>query len=171
MGQPAEIFDTATIERNDAVRFASRTLANLEFFEAVWRGGQDHAGRPAVHLITQAVNSLLGLVVFTCEKEYVRFTLKELLLDLTAKGWPSWTFHLGGSPEDTLGELVYHLRNGIAHARVSFSSDSPLPSDVHITVEDAHPKTKQVYWRTSITAADLLKFCVLYAKHVDEVIG
>lgn len=170
MGEPAEILDTARIERNDAIRFASFTLANLEFLEKVWQG-QGRDGGSAVHLITQAVNSLLGLVVFTCEKEYVRFTLRERLVDLTAKGWPSWTFQLGGSPEDTLGELIYHLRNGAAHARLSFSSDSPIPSDVQITIEDANPRTKQIYWSTSISAVDLLRFCYLYGKHVDEVIG
>lgn len=114
------------------------------------------------------MNSLLGLVVFTCEKEFVRFTLKERLIDLTAKGWPSWTFQMGGSSRDTLGTLAYHLRNGIAHARLTFSSDSPVPSDVQI--EDAHPKTKRIHWRASITAADLLTFCSFYAEHIDDVI-
>jgi hypothetical protein len=171
MGEPAEILETTKVDRNDAIRFAALTLANLEFIDAAWRTAQDHDGHPAVHLVTQTVNSLLGLVVFTCEKEYVRFTLKERLADLTAKGWPDWKFQLGGSSADTLGDLVYHLRNGASHARISFSSDSPLPSAVEITIEDAEPKTKQVYWRVSTTAADLLKFCRLYGKHVDEVIG
>lgn len=171
MREPAEILDTATIGRNDAIRFALLTLDNLKFIEAAWSSDRGHSGKPSVHLVTQVVNSLLGLVVFTCEKEYVRFTLKERLVDLTAKGWPSWTFTMGGSAWDTLGELVYHLRNGIAHARLSFSSDSPLPTEVRITIEDASPRTKQAYWRTSISAADLVTFCCLYAEHVDDVIG
>ena len=170
MGEPAEILDTTTIKRNEAIRFASLTLTNLEFIEDAWRMRQGHVGKP-VHLVTQAMNSLLGLAVFTCEKEYVRFTLKERVADLVADGWPSWTITLGGSPDDTLGELVYHLRNGAAHARIAFSSDSPVPSEVQITFEDAYPKTKQVYWRASITAADLLTFCHRFAKHVDDVIG
>jgi len=170
MGEPTEILKTTTIGRNDAIRFASLTLENLEFIEEAWRSGQRHDGGP-VHLVTQTVNSLLGLIVFTCEKEYVRFTLSERLVDLVADGWPSWTFQLGGSSAHTLGELVYHLRNGAAHARLAFSSDSPVPSEVQITVEDACPKTRQVYWRASITAADLLRFCHRYAKHVDDIIG
>jgi hypothetical protein len=170
MVEPAEILDTTRIQRNDAIRLASLTLENLEFVEEAWRSGRPQGGRP-VHLVTQTVNSLLGLVVFTCEREYVRFTLKERLADLVADGWPSWTFQLGGSPDDTLGELVYHVRNGAAHARLAFSSDSSVPSEVEITVEDAYPKTRQVYWRASITVADLLKFCHRYAKHVDDVIG
>jgi hypothetical protein len=72
MGEPAEILDTATYERNDAIRFASLTLANLEFLEAAWLDSEGHGSEYHIHLVTQIVNSLLGLVVFTCEKEYVR---------------------------------------------------------------------------------------------------
>ncbi|WP_447964104.1 HEPN family nuclease [Nitrospira sp. Ecomares 2.1] len=171
MGEAEEILDTTTIGRNDAIRFASLTLANLEFLEQAWRADHSRSDGSGIHLVTQTVNSLLGLVVFTCEKKYVRCTLSERLVDLAEKGWPSWTFTLGGAPNHTLGELIYHLRNGAAHARLAFSSDSSLPADVRITVEDALSKTSPVYWRASITAADLLKFCHLYGKHVDEVIG
>lgn len=114
---------------------------------------------------------LLGLVVFTCERNFLRFTLKERLSDLVKKGWPAWKFSLGGSPGHTLGELIYHLRNGVAHARLMYSSDSRDPGEVAVTIEDADWKTKQVYWRASLSAADRLKFCYLYAEHVDDVIG
>lgn len=171
MAEPSEIIETTKVERNDAIRFAALTVANLDFIEAAWRSAQDRGLHPPVHLVAQTVNSLLGLIVFTCEREYVRFTLTERLDALKAKGWPDWKFHLGGSPADTLGDLIYHIRNGASHARISFSSDSHLPSEVEITIEDAHPKTKKVYWRVSTSAADLLNFCRLYGRHVDDIIG
>lgn len=52
MREPAEVLDTTTIQRNDAIRFASLTLENLAFIEDAWRTRQGHAGRP-VHLVTQ----------------------------------------------------------------------------------------------------------------------
>jgi hypothetical protein len=171
MAEPTQILETTEVGRNDAIRFALLTLENLKYIEDTWRANDTGLGNRPVHLVTQAVNSLLGLVVFTCEREYVRFTLKERLVDLTACGWPAWTFELGDSPETTLGELVYHLRNGAAHARVRFSSDSPIPSAVRVTFEDAKPPKSHVYWRASISAEDLLEFCRRYAKHVEDVIG
>jgi hypothetical protein len=86
-------------------------------------------------------NSLLGLIVFSVEKKFVRFIREEKLQDLAKKGWPSWTFELASS--ETLGDLVYHLRNAVAHGRLLFSSDSRNPADVRIRAEDARPKAKQ----------------------------
>jgi len=120
--------------------------------------------------VTQIINSLLGLVVFTVEREFVRHIVTEKLSALTAQGWPSWSFELAASNADSLGELAYHLRNGVSHGRVMFSSDSSDPAEVVITIEDGRPK-KPVNWRASITADDLLQFCVLYANHIDAVIG
>jgi hypothetical protein len=171
MAEPAEVLETTTVQRNDAIHFAAFMLENLEFVEDSWRAGHTSHRDPPIHLVTQAVNSLLGLVVFSCEQNYVRFTLKERLADLVAAGWPVWVFELGGSPDTTLGELVYHLRNGAAHARVRFSSDSAIPSEVRITFEDAKTKASPVYWRASISAAELLEFCRRYARHVEDVIG
>jgi HEPN pEK499 p136 len=171
MAQPAEILDTATVERNDALTFASLTVDNLRFVEAIYEQDRTRHATSQVHLVTHIVNSLLGLVVFTCEKNFVRHTLNEKINDLVSDGWPAWKFTLGGSPGDTLGELAYHLRNGAAHARLKYSSDDPNPSKVTITFEDADPKTKTVYWRACISGADLLKFCYRYGEHLDDVIG
>lgn len=171
MAEPDEILDFATVERNDARKFASLTVDNLRFVDAVYEQGQPPQATLPVHLVTHIVNSLLGLIVFTCEKNFVRHTLNEKISHLINNGWPAWKFTLGGSPGDTLGELAYHLRNGAAHGRVKYSSDDPNPSKVIITFEDADPKTKTVYWRASIVAADLLEFCYRYAEHLDNVIG
>src|SRR5262245_42778277 len=113
MGKPDELLSTATATRNDAIEFAARTLKNLDFIEGAFNDGED------VHVVTHLGNSLLGLIVFTVEKEFVRFILNQKLDDLAAQGWPMWTIELGTC--DTLGELVYHLRNAIAHGRLSFS--------------------------------------------------
>lgn len=99
---------------------------------------------PPLRLVTQIINSLLGLVIFTLEKEFLRATLKERVAGRVGQGWPAWTFDLG-SAEDSLGDLAYHLRNGASHGRVTFSSDSTDPRQVVVTFEDAKTRTSPVY--------------------------
>ena len=70
-----------------------------------------------------------------------------------------------------LGDLVYHLRNAVAHGRLVFSSDSRDPTQVRIQAEDAKSGDKHVYWRASISAPDLRAFCKLYIELLDDVIG
>jgi len=163
MSNAEQLKKLATATRNDALEFAMRTLKNLEFLD---QAREHHAD---VHIVTHLTNSLLGLLVFTVEKEFVHFILKEQLADLEEQGWPHWTFELDSS--ETLGDLVYHLRNAVAHGRVWFSSDSREMSDVNIRFEDAKPQTKRVYWKSSIPASDLKAFCTAYAGLLENVIG
>lgn len=139
MASTGALLAAATATRQDALEFASRTLKNLQFLERAREAGAD------VHLVTQLVNSLLGLIVFPLERTFVRFMLKQKIDALAEDGWPSWVFTLGGS--DTLGDLVYHLRNAVAHGRITFSSDSRVPSEVVMEAADAQPGTRKVYWR------------------------
>jgi hypothetical protein len=159
-----------TVERDDALKFAARTLQNLEYIEEVWKESRAAHDNPPVRLVTHIINSTLGLVVFSMEKKFLNRILTEPYGDLVAGGWPEWTFHLSGSPADSLGVLTSHVRNGVCHARVRFSSDSPDPTGVTVTIEDAKPK-KPVDWRASITAEGLLQFCRRFAAHVEQVIG
>lgn len=159
----ATLLRDATATRNDALEFAARTLKNLEAVDRAYRQGGD------VHLVTQIANSLLGLIVFTVERHFVRFLLKQALPELSRKAWPSWQFHLGKS--ETLGDLVYHLRNASAHGRVVFSSDSRDPASVRVEFADAKPRSGPIYWRASIGANDLRRFCVMYAALLENVIG
>ncbi len=163
MPKTASLLEAATATRNDALEFGARTLENLECLEAAREQGKD------VHVVTHLANSLLGLIVFPFEKHFVRFILKQRLNDLAKKGWPSWIFEQGSA--DTLGDLVYHLRNAVAHGRLVFSSDCRDPAEVRILAEDARGKNKAVYWRASIAATDLRAFCKLYVALLEDVIG
>lgn len=163
MSDPAELLTHAKATRNDALEFAARTLKNLAFITAAREQGQD------VHEVTHLANSLLGLVVFPFERHFVRFILKQKLSELPPKEWPQWRFDLQVS--DSLGDLVYHLRNAVAHGRIEFSSDSRRASDVRIIVEDARPGGGPVYWRASLAATDLKLFCTSYVKLLEDVIG
>ena len=122
------------ISRNNALAFAQLTLTNLHFLEDVLKANPHED----VHLVTQIVNSLLGLVVFLKEKKFVAAIEKLPLSQLIDDGWPQVAITKGRS--DTLGDLVRHIRNAAAHGRLRFSSDQRDPEAVTIYVDDG-PKT------------------------------
>lgn len=150
------------VSRNDALEFGRRVRANLEHIEQAF-------GKGDVHVVTQLGISLLGLIVVPQERHFVD-VVKGLKVDqLASAGWPQWTITLGTC--DTLGELVYHLRNAVAHGHLTFSSDSPHLKDVEIAVEDYKPKATEAYWRAHIGASDLRTFCMKFLELLDDTIA
>jgi hypothetical protein len=149
--------------RNTSLGFLQRTLRNLGHIEAA------HSRGDKVHVVTQTVLSLLGLVVFPWAAG-VDARVEELdYRTLVAQGWPAWRMSMGRA--DTLGELARHVRNAIAHRRISFSSDSLDTTDVEIMFEDARKASASPYWRATIRAHALRCFCVKFAELVDDTIG
>lgn len=152
--------------RDEAGEFAERTLKNYRYLKAglTFQGAE-------VHIVTHLANSLLGLIVFPWEDEFVAPLAMRSLLSLQTKGekWPKWEFHLGKGITNTLGDLLYHLRNAIAHRRIRFSSDSPVLRDVELHVADYKPNATAPYWRASINCEDLEKFCELLAYEISEL--
>src|SRR5262245_45269592 len=149
--------------RNHSLGFAERTKRNLQFIEASFAKGAD------VHVVTHLANSLLGLIVFPCERNVLGGVADLKLTDLAARGWPQWEIRQGYA--HTLGQLVRRLRNATAHGRMSFSSDSPLADEVYVEVEDFRPKESQPFWRARIKASELRDFCLRFADLVDQTVG
>jgi len=149
--------------RNDSLGFAQRTLRNLECIEAARHAGAD------VHCVTQRVISLLGLVAYPWEAGFDESIKSQRLDTLVQEDWPTWTIQRGSV--ETLGDLVHHLRNAVAHRRVWFSSDSLDPGDVDVEFSDARTKTARPHWRAKIGANDLLAFCRKFIELVDDTIG
>lgn len=131
---------------------------NLAFMQSARNAGAD------VHVVTELVTSLLGLIVFPYERikqtSPARFK-KYRLDDFSSQGWPSFTFDIGSSED--LDNLIYHLRNAISHRRLTFSSDSREPKEVEIAFRDRKPKATVDYWGATINAFDLQKFVLLFA--------
>src|ERR1041384_2880455 len=93
--------------RNDSLGFAERTRKNLAFIRMAAQHGQD------VHIVTQLVNSMLGLLVFPWE-EGVFSQAKQITFDtLVNDRWPSCKITTGTCA--TLYDLLRHLRNAVAH--------------------------------------------------------
>jgi hypothetical protein len=120
-------------------------------------------GGAGVHEVTQSTNSLLGLVVIPFQRGIVPPNVGDLTLEhLSLNGWPTWDFELASTR--TLGSLIYHLRNAVAHGRMTFSSDSAEPSEVEIVVEDWKKNATEPYWRARISGAELQRFCDEFIK-------
>lgn len=143
----SEIF----VSRTNALVFAQHTLENLQIIE------RDVAIDSGFHPITQLINSLVGLVVFIHEREFIRHVADLRLSELVGEGWPRVQIDEddGKRPTKTLGDLVRHLRNATAHGLISFSSDSRDLTEVRIVIEDYYPRATLPYWSANLTAAEL----------------
>lgn len=153
--------------RNEAIEFARRTKVNLQFIEQAKRAGEP------VHEVTQLALSLLGLIVFPKEKLLLDQIDKILLADLQAKGWPQWQITLDGGKRrtDTLGQLIWHLRNAISHGALMFTSDDESLENVALRVEDKPSKTADANWRAEISGIHLREFCLSFTGLIDQIIG
>ncbi len=150
--------------RTTSLGFAERTKKNLLFVEQAFVSGDD------VHVITQVVNSLLGLVIFPWERGFLDRIRNLLLTDLEKMGWPSW--HLLEGKCVTLGQLTRYLRNGTSHGHIQFSSDSRFLEEVNIQVSN-FPKwsAPRPDFIAEIRADHLREFCLNFASLVHNTIG
>jgi hypothetical protein len=144
--------------RNETEGFAIRTKKNLDFVVAAHDSGQD------VHVVTQLVLSLLGMVVFPFERDH-SFVWQEPLADLEDAGWPAWVHRSGGYVPTTLGQLIRVLRHATAHGNIAFSSDSRYLADVTISFANVPPHGG-LRWDGSIPADQLLLFCRRYLDYM-----
>lgn len=151
------------VSRNHALTFAQRTRENLLYVKKAYDDGE------GVHVVTQLAISLLGLVVFLREKKFDESVRGKGLDFLESQGWPKWQVSLGAC--NNLGDLVYHLRNAVAHGHIDFDSDSRNIKDVAIEVADYKPNSAVPYWRARIGASDLRAFCFRFLELLEDEIG
>src|ERR1700694_767057 len=111
--------------RNESTEFARRTLKNLRFVLDAQQNGKD------VHAVTQAVGSLLGIIVFPWEDSAIDAVKNMKLPQLISTGWPKW--EMTGRRVIKLGTLVELLRHSVAHKNITFATDSKNPDTVVIT--------------------------------------
>lgn len=138
-------------------------MKNLDRIEEARTAGED------VHVVTQRVVSLLGVVVFPWAQGVEEDIRTRRLEALGFQGWPRWDIFLGKS--ETLGELLWHLRNSVAHRRLRFSSDSQDSREVSIEFQDARSEDAKPNWGARISADDLELFLRRFIRLVDDVIG
>ena len=124
--------------------------------------------------MTQLTISLLGLVVFPKERLLLEQAAATTIADMHAKGWPTWTIMLDDQekPTTTLAHILKHLRNAVAHGRLTFTSDSRNIEEVAILIEDKKRREDPVpYWRARIDAKDLRGFCHCFLDFIEDTVG
>jgi hypothetical protein len=143
--------------RGDSLGFAERTRKNLFYIE------QAKSRAQAVHVVTQIINSSLGLIIFPWESQTDKAIRGTMLTNLYRSEWPVWQ---ETPPSRSLGQLTRRLRNAIAHRNVQFSSDETEPSSVTITFA-----SKSGDWRATISASDLKNFCLRFVTFIENACG
>jgi hypothetical protein len=148
--------------RTISTGLAQRTLKNLNFIQHAYATGQSD-----VHVITQMLNSLLGLLVFPITDDFhvplkaVNLTdppdfraLRQSLPEFPEL--PSLTVTLFGKCPN-LSRFFTRLRNAISHKHLTFSGDPDSRSlmDVMLTFKDRKNETEPFDWEISMTASDL----------------
>ncbi len=150
--------------RSESLGFAERTRKNLEHIQHAYHSGAD------VHVVTQTINSLLGLIVFPWEQGFEADIKNKKLDQLEKEGWPRWRVTKGHY--GTLGELIKNLRNAAAHRNLTFSSDSRDAKHVKIEIWNRKSKnSKNKVWEAHISASDLRVFCLKFIELLEQTIG
>jgi hypothetical protein len=103
-----------TVSRGTVEGFIQRTRTNLELVEKMY------ARHPECHVITQLVNSLLGILVYPWEHQGLNHLKNVKMSTSGLQGWPDEILELGKS--DSIGEFIHHMRNAVAHGHITFSS-------------------------------------------------
>ena len=149
---------------NEIKGFSDRTRKNLAFIEQEYKDGAN------VHVVTQVTLSLFGIIAFPFDKyEALKTVLYQKPVEtLMGVGWVKQVVKLDASskhsPTITINDLCYHLRNALAHGRITFSNDSRELSDLIITFED-------VKWRAEITGPEAKKFCLKFLDFAYEKVA
>jgi len=151
------------ISRNQVLGFVDRTRKNLMHIEYALDKGRD------VHVVTQLVCSLLGLIIVPWEQEHVQAAEDLGLEALVARGWPEWEITLGSCT--TLGDLIWHLRNAAAHGNLRFSSENRDLTKVTIFVHDKKRRNAPPYWKAHIRADRLREFCLKFIDLLHSYVG
>lgn len=152
-----------SLNRNTTKGFARLVRKNLDFIFAKRHQGED------VHVVTQLVVSLLGLIVFPWEDGESKQLEGLCLNKLEQVSWPHWNILLDDKADTkTLGKLNWHLRNALSHRRLKFSSDDQQMEKVEIEFEDCPQGSGVPNWRARINAKQLKKFCDCFTKELEE---
>ena len=157
--------------RSLSTGLAQRTLKNLAFIQSAHARGED------VHIVTQVVNSLLGLFVFPVEKEdqfFASFSSVKLSDPPNFAGVrrriPDFPFlpslqvsKFGNCPN--LRRFIRRLRNAIAHRHFEIFGESHDLSAVAIRLYDQEFGAA-IDWDIALSAEDLGELCHYIADQV-----
>ena len=145
--------------------FVGRTRRNLELAR------QSFEVRGDFHVVTQLVNSLLGIVVVPSQrrsKEGEEDFGSANLSDIDGKGWPKWEFTgKDGCESQSLEDFVNHLRNAATHGHYDFQENPDSRHLNEVTIEVSDGPLERAPWSYKIRGDELYNFCVKLAKYIE----
>ena len=147
--------------RNTTNGFAARTRTNLQLAMASYCERQDF------HMVTQVVNSFVGIVMVPWVRDPQAAFLSVSLCELANAGLPKWSPVTEGSAPQDLKELLRRLRNSISHGNFRFCGDPDARELEKVWILVADGPIDTVSWRASMRGDDLYKFCVMLAERID----
>ena len=165
--------------RTKTLGFAQRTKKNVVSVKGAFDSKEDIPWKD-VHVVTQLVNSLLGIVVVPRERCLKKLSLSKTLKELYDQGWPRWNIPCGlpdcktcekCKDTITLDDLIKHLRNATAHGHFDFvgnpfgeGPDSRHLDKVQLVVRDKR-------WCAQVTGPHLYQFCLRFCEHIEDSLG
>jgi hypothetical protein len=151
-----------TVSRETVEGFIQRTRTNLELIE------ENYKTKSEAHVITQLVNSLLGILVFPWKLHTLKDLEDEKMSNLNLQEWPERIVKTG--KDESIGEFMSHMRNAVAHRKITFSSDSPNPEEVILTFNSRDYKHK-IDWEASFNGSQLRQFCNKFMDLIEKRVG
>jgi HEPN pEK499 p136 len=146
--------------------FAQRTISNLNIIEREQKSGNNDA-----YEVTQAVSSLLGLIVFPAENKLqdvmrILNTFKEYqILQDEINSDADYKSYTGGKSYS----FIDLMRNAISHCNIRMvNSGRDLSSVVFWNCPNSPYKEEQANWKISIKAESIFKLCHLIASAINE---
>lgn len=146
--------------------FAGRTRRNLELARKSFKVRRDF------HVVTQLVNSLLGIVVVPSarrSKEGEEDFGSANLSDIDGLGWPKWEFTgKEGCESQSLEDFVNHLRNAAAHGHYDFPENPDCRDIKKVTIEVSDGPLGKAPWSYKIRGDKLFNFCIKLSEHIER---
>jgi hypothetical protein len=134
--------------------FAKRTKANLEFIDNAY-----NSGTPNVYNVTQLINSLLGMVIFLKEGDFVPAIP---LSDLCDMGEIE-VIRDDNKSCANLKNFMCRFRNAIAHCRIQ---DFGTPQDIHGFIMHDQRRGHVPDWEIRITTQGIRSIAIGLVNYV-----
>ena len=148
--------------RNTSKGFAMRSLRNLMLAKESFDSREDF------HVVTQLVNSLLGIVIVPRVRQAKGDFLSITMVELAQRGWPQWVFTgKVGSESETLGDFLQHLRNATAHGHFEFAGDPDSRHLRSVVIAASNGPIGKAPWSYEIQGDKLCEFCIHLANYIE----
>ena len=116
----------------------------------------------SIHVLTQTVNSLLGLIVWPYQEQKMSYTDSGELPTGCVEGMDEWKTILNGD-KSTRNEFLRRLRNATAHKDIHFVSPQGSSLNGYVVFRD-----NKSDWSAKIKGKELYQLCLDLANELEN---